>query len=384
MRSAMEFLFWLSLSTILFVYFGYPLLLWAIQKIRKRPVFKRVIQPSVSILIAAYNEEDCIAQTIENKLSLNYPRNRMEIIVVSDASTDRTNAIVQRYWANGVKLIVQPRRMGKTAALNRAFEECTGKIIVFSDANSIYHRDALLRLVQNFGDPKVGYVTGQMNYHDEKESVIGEGCQSYMGYENRLRTLETAVGSVVGVDGGIDAIRKDLFRPMRHDMLPDFILPLRVVEQGFRVVYEPRAHLIEPTLDHSKDELKMRIRVILRSFSAVWAMRTILNPFRYGFFSFQLLIHKVLRYLIGLFQIALFVSSCFLAGEALFYLVFLALQGMFYLMSAAGFLLEFRRKKLPIISYAYYFCLLNGAALLALWKFLKGESYITWQPRKGH
>lgn len=382
MTALLEIIFWASLGAAVFVYAGYPLFLrlWP-----GRPHRAGENEPRVSILIAAYNEESCLAATLENKLALDYPSDKLEIWVASDGSTDATDEIARRYADRGVKLLTQNPRQGKTAGLNRLAESATGEILVFSDANSLYAPDAVRRLVRNFADPRVGYVTGKMVYVDKTGSLVGAGCSAYMRYENLLRSLETAAGSVVGVDGGIDAVRKSLYAPMRADLLPDFVLPLTVVEKGFRVVYEPSALLKEDALSGSRDEWRMRVRVTLRAFHALWHKRGLFNPFRYGLFSFQLFVHKLLRYLAGFFQIAALASNVALAGQRPVYAILLAGQVVFYAGAFLGGMLERagRSGSAGALTLPYYFCLLNGAALLAFWRFLKGDKQIVWAPRKG-
>ncbi len=378
----MDVLFWISVAGILGAYAGYPAILILVSVFFGRRVRKSDECPSVSILIAAHNEEASIAATIRNKLALDYPGSLIEIIVISDGSTDRTEEIVRGFGARGVHLLVQETRQGKTAGLNRAVTASRGDILIFSDANSMYDKDVVTRLVANFSDASVGYVTGKMVYVDQTGSLIGSGCSAYMRYENVLRDLETRVGSVVGVDGGVDAIRRSLYEPMRADLLPDFILPLRVVQKGFRVVYEPGALLMESTLTETSDEIRMRVRVILRSFHALWYMRALFNPLKTGLFSFQLFAHKVLRYLVGVLQITAILANAALVGASPSYAVLFGLQALFYALAAAGFV--FRKKNVTgLLRYPYYLCLLNGAALVALWKFFKGESITVWKPRKG-
>lgn len=378
----MTLLFWTSIIGILAAYVGYPMVLAALSLVRRRPVQKSETLPNVSILIAAHNEDEVIEATLRNKLQLDYPSDKREILVISDGSEDRTEEIVRRFHDQGVKLLVQNPRQGKTAALNRAASEAVGEILVFSDANSMYRPDALRAIVANFADPRVGYVTGKMIYVDETGSVIGDGCSAYMKYENVLRDLETRVGSVVGVDGGVDAVRKALYEPMRPELLPDFVLPLSVVDKGYRVVYEPAAILMEQTLTNTSDEMRMRVRVILRSFHALWFMRRLFNPFRSGFFSVQILLHKVLRYAVGLLQILALVSNVFLGFRSPVYAALLAAQAAFYVLALVGFSLR-RSETTGLVQYPYYLCLLNGASLMALWKFMKGENIAVWKPRKG-
>jgi cellulose synthase/poly-beta-1,6-N-acetylglucosamine synthase-like glycosyltransferase len=385
MQTAVSALFWLSIAVIFLVYLAYPVVLWVLGRLRQRRVHKGPVFPTVSIVISAYNEEEHIGKTIENKLGLDYPEDRMELVVISDGSTDRTEEIVRKYVGKRVKLLIQPERQGKTVALNRAVAEARGEIVVFSDANSIYERSAVRMLVENFADEQVGYVTGQMVYVDRRGTLIGQGCSAYMRYENALRVLETRVGSVVGVDGGIDAVRRSLYEPMSPAVLPDFVLPLRVVERGFRVVYEDRALLKEDSLTQASDELKMRVRVILRSLHALWRMRVLFNPFRSrdAVFSFQLFVHKLLRYWVGFLQLAALICNAWLWDVSLLYRVLFLMQLVFYGLAVSGAGSKRWGERFMLARLAYYACLLNYAAVVASLKFLQRKQAVVWQPRKG-
>jgi cellulose synthase/poly-beta-1,6-N-acetylglucosamine synthase-like glycosyltransferase len=379
----LEYLFWCVLAAIVYVYLGYPLAIVLLSKLYRREIKIGTFEPSITILIAAYNEEVCIRKTIENKLDLNYPKERMEIIVISDASTDRTDEIVREFSGGCVRLIRQEPRNGKTAALNRAVQEAAGDILVFSDANSLYEKDALSHLVKNFHDPEVGYVTGKMVYANPDGAIIGDGCSSYMRYENFLRHYETKVGSVVGVDGGIDAVRKMLFQPMRPDQIPDFVLPLRVIEQGFRVAYEPMAVLREQTLKTSIDEYKMRVRVSLRSLWAIRDMISLLNIFKYGLFSLEFISHKILRYLAFMLIGGLYGLNLLLLWQGILYQVIFGLQTLFYVTSYLGYRSDRAGTTNSICKLPYYFVLINLAAAHAFVKFVKGVKQVIWAPRTG-
>ena len=379
--SAAEWLFAGSLFALLYIYLGYPAILVILAKWMHAPVRKGECTPSVSILIAAHNEATCIGKTIENKLALDYPRERIEIIVISDGSDDETDEIVRGYASRGVKLIRQEPRAGKTSALNLAIPRARGEIIVFSDANSLYESDAILKLLANFKDPGVGYVTGKMIYVNPDGSVTGDGCSAYMRYENRLRTLETAVGSVVGVDGGIDAVRKALYRPMRADQLPDFVLPLDVVAQGYRVVYEPGAVLRETVLAEASDEYRMRVRVSLRAFWALKDMRHLLSFGRDALFAWQLWSHKVLRYLSFVFLAGAYIGNALLVPEASFYAFLFTMQTLGYAVGLAAPLASNRGFRLAHM--IHYFVLINVAAMHAFFKFVSGQKQVVWTPRKG-
>jgi cellulose synthase/poly-beta-1,6-N-acetylglucosamine synthase-like glycosyltransferase len=379
----LKLIFILSLFILFYVYLGYLILVFLFAIIRNREVRKDVIKPYVTILIAAYNEEDSIEASLNNKLALDYPKEKLEIIVISDGSTDQTNDLVNKYKHQGIRLLKQEPRSGKTAALNMAVPQAKGEIIVFSDANSMYDPKALEMLVQNFNDLDIGYVTGKMIYTNPDGSTIGKGCTTYMKYENYLRQLETRVGSVVGVDGGIDAVRKVLYKPMNLDQLPDFVLPLKVVEQGYRVVYEPRAILKEPSLKASKDEYKMRVRVSLRALWALSDMRQMLAFKKYRLFSWQLWSHKVLRYLCFIFLITAYLSNLFVWSEGINYKVFFILQNMAYLGAIMSPVLEKRGYRFTLLYLLNYFMLLNLAAAHAFIKFIFGQKQVVWTPRKG-
>jgi cellulose synthase/poly-beta-1,6-N-acetylglucosamine synthase-like glycosyltransferase len=395
----MKFLFFFSLFMVFYVYLGYPLLIFLIALIRNKKVRKAPIQPSVTILIAAYNEERDIEKTIKNKLELDYPKEKLEIIVISDGSTDNTDEIVKKYEGEQVRLIRQKPRAGKTSALNLAVPQAKGEIIAFSDANSLWEKSALLKLAENFNDPSVGYVTGKMVYTNPDGSMVGDGCTTYMKYENRLREVETKIGSIVGVDGGIDAVRKNTYHPMNPDQLPDFVLPLKVVQQGYRVVYDSEAILKEASLKDSKDEYRMRVRVSLRALWALWDMRSLLVPgwlrsrslapsslhsfSPSALFAWQLWSHKILRYCAFLFLAGAYALNLALWPEGWFYKAIFVAQNVAYLLAATYPLLTKVATAMGRLYFLNYFLLLNLAAGHAFLKFLVGKKQVVWTPRKG-
>ena len=385
MLAPAELAFWMCLAIGLYPYAGYPLCVALLRAIRPRPVRAAPITPRVTVVISAYNEAAHIEATVRNKLDQDYPCELLDVMVVSDGSTDGTDQALTRLAQQDPRMAFfrQEPRAGKTAALNCLLERAQGEIIVFADANSMYRPDTVRRLVAPFADPDVGYASGRMVYVDPQGSLVGDGCTAYMRYENALRALESAVGSVVGVDGGVDAIRRSLYRPMRPDQLPDFVLPLAVVEQGRRVVYAPQAMLEEETLTSEGAEYRMRVRVTLRALWAVWDKRLLLNPLRFPLFSWQLTSHKLLRYLSFLPLAAAALLNWWLVSRGWIYatlaagqccaalLALLALRGPPWL---RGFFLA---------RYCYYFLLLNWASAVALLRFLRGEKQVLWQPRTG-
>jgi cellulose synthase/poly-beta-1,6-N-acetylglucosamine synthase-like glycosyltransferase len=379
----MYVIYWLSLFLLFYIYIGYPLLL---RLLPKKPIQKNAqinFLPKVTVLIPAFNEAKAIRGTIENKLIQSYPADLLEVIVISDESEDGTDQIVSEIAMQDsrVKLVRQVPRQGKTSALNLAMPQATGEIVVFSDANSHYQPNAIANLVECFTDPEVGYVTGKMVYVNEEGNIVGDGCSAYMKYENYLRALEAQVSSVVGVDGGVDAIRKDLYLPMNADQLPDFVLPLKVVTQGKRVVYCEDALLNEESLSNSQSEFRMRVRVSLRAYWAMYDMKHLFNPSTYGLFSLQLASHKLLRYLAFFPMLLAFITNGLLTGVNSFYVFTFVVQILFY--SAAAFVSLNDGTKNKWLGLANYFCLINVAAAMAFIKFLKGEKIVMWKPRVG-
>ena len=374
-------IFWLSVGLVVYVYLGYPLVAWLLANTIGRSTAASPILPRVTILTAAHNEVAHIEETVANKLSQDYPEELLDVIVISDGSTDGTDEIVQGLGSR-VRLMRQEPRAGKTSALNLAVDHAEGEILVFADANSLYAPDAIRRLVANFADPTVGYVTGKMVYVNGEGSLIGDGCSGYMKYENWLRRHESRLGSVIGVDGGIDAVRKALYRPMRPDQLPDFVLPLSVAEQGYRVVYEADALLQEASLSRQDEEYRMRVRVSLRALWALWDMRRLMNPFRHGMLAFQLISHKVLRYLSFVPLVILFISSVALVPKGGVYLLALILYSAALALAAIGWARRTTHSP-AVVAFPYYFSLLNIAVAHAALRFLRGQRQATWAPRTG-
>ena len=378
--------FWTCFGLIIYIYVGYPVIVFLLGPILNHAVKKANITPPVTVVIAAFNEEMDIQETVVNKLSQEYPVDQLDVIVVSDGSTDRTDEIVRgliKQSQGRLRLLRQEPRQGKTQALNLALRHTASEIVVFSDANSIYAPSAVRALVRSFADSGVGYVTGQMVYTNPAGTGIPEGSSTYMHYENALRKRETRLGSIVGVDGGVDAIRRKLYVPMRPDQLPDFTLPLSVVEQGKRVVYEPDAVLFEPALVNEKDEYRMRVRVSLRAFWAMFDKRRLFNPARHTLFSWQLISHKVLRYAAFIPIAGMFLFNVFAVNRHGTYIFFLALQLALY--AAAGVGHVFRQSSgVPRRFLApYYFVLINLACMVAFWKFVQRQKMVLWTPRGG-
>jgi len=374
---------WILLFVAAYPYIVYPVLVRLFAAVRSRPPRRAEVEPSVTVVIAAYNEAEVIGDTVQNKLQQDYPDDKLRVVVVSDASDDGTDQIVDVLAASDsrVTLLRQEPRQGKTAALNRAIVSSSSDILVFSDANSRYAPDGIRKLVRFFADEHVGYVTGRMIYTDVAGQSAEDGGSAYMRYENQLRFHETQLGSIVGVDGGIDAARRSLYVPMRPDQLPDFVLPLSIVESGYRVVYEPDAILYEASLASGRSEFQMRVRVALRALWALWDKRKLLNPFLYPLFSWQLASHKLLRYLSAIpLLFALLVAGTG-AGEKASHLF---VTGLFAMGCVGALLGSFEPfKKLRVLRLMHFFAVLNISNLVACFRFLKRDRIVVWRPRLG-
>jgi len=386
--SLLSDLFTICILMLVYVYAGYPLLTRLLGGLVHRRVWRAApgeYLPTVTVLIAAFNEAAHIEATVRNKLGQDYPADKLDIIVISDESDDGTDDIVTDIGGPRVRLIRQVPRAGKTSALNLALPQAGGEIIVFSDANSLYAPQTLKYLVAPLADPKVGYVTGRMVYKAPDGSLTGEGCSTYMRYENNLRAWETDLGSIVGVDGGVDAMRREIYRRMNADQLPDFVQPLTVREQGFRVVYEPGALLYEDALADANDEFRMRVRVTLRAFHALKDKAALLNPFKFGLFAWQLWSHKVFRYMAFLFMAGAFAANLALSLWPRFspsWSLVLIGQIAFYSLASYGHTMNRQGHQLPqLVGMIYYLCVLNLASAVAFWQFLRGRKQVIWKPR---
>jgi cellulose synthase/poly-beta-1,6-N-acetylglucosamine synthase-like glycosyltransferase len=372
--------YWACVFALAYVYAGYPALLAFAARVahRKPPRRDEAARPRVTLIVSAYNEEAVIDAKLRNCLSLEYPADRLEILVVSDSSSDRTDEIVQTYAGKQVALLRMSERGGKTAGLNEAVRHARGEILVFSDANAHYERHAIVRLVRNFADPAVGAVTGESRYRIEQDDFSTESENAYWRYELALKKLESELGSLIGGDGAIYAIRKALYVAMDPSDLSDFVNPLQIVGQGYRNVYEPEAICHEGGAESFAAEFRRKVRIVNRACRATWKMRALLNPFRHGVFALQFLSHKVLRWLAPIFLLLLLLANVPLAARSPFYAVTLGLQAMFYLFALAGWALSSAGKQTVLLYIPFYFCTVNLASLVGMIEALRGRRYTTW------
>ena len=383
----LEAAFWCSVAAILYVYLGYPLLLAALA-LRAKP---RTIKPpptlqTVTVIIAAFNEEGVIADKLVNTLQLDYPKNKLQIIVGSDGSTDATDEIVRRYADRGVELIRVEGRQGKTAVQNAAVQAARGEVLVFSDANAMYAPGAIKRLVHWFSDGEVGCVEGRRLDFALDTDCTGGTELLFHDYESFIKDLESRTYSCVGATGPIYAVRKELYVPLAHDLISDLIEPIMIMARHRKVQLFDRDATSREAVELLADKAyRRKVRLMTRAlYSLRQANRStgILNPFRFGWYSIQLLSHKVLRYLIPVFLLLALLSSGLLADRLLYGIAMFVQLGL-YSAALIGAMQQHRGRPAAPFRLAHYFVLANIAALAALIAVAQGRNVLRWDTGRG-
>ena len=374
-----EALLWVTIVMLAYIYVGYPIAAIALARIWPRRVDKRRVTPTITVIITAYNEEAHIEQKLRNVLALDYPKEQLDVIVASDASSDATDRIVLAFNAPNVRLLRVEGRLGKTACQNEAAAAASGDVLLFTDATTSIEADALRAMSSNFHDPSVGCVAGRLTYVATQDDATGHGGKSYWNYEIMLRMAESTLGSLIGVSGCLYAIRRSAYRAIAPDLISDFVVAMVVREQGLRTVLEPEAVCREQTLDRPNRELSMRVRVGMRSLAALASQKRFLNPFRFGLFAWQLWSHKLLRYLSPVFWLIALLANAALALQGR-YLWLLAMQLIVLFSGLVGFTTLGLFGKSRLRAQPYYFLLTNLASAVSLFRFLRGERIVTWTP----
>jgi cellulose synthase/poly-beta-1,6-N-acetylglucosamine synthase-like glycosyltransferase len=371
-------LFLLSFGALFYVYIGYPVLLSVIGFFFKRRQAELGYFPTVSVLIAAYNEEGGIRKKIEQTLELDYPSDKIEIIVLSDCSTDHTDEIVKSFTDSRVRLFRAPQRKGKTNAQNLGVEVANGEVLIFSDATTVYHPLALQYLACNYADLKVGAVSGRYQYFDpDGKSPTGSGMIAFWNYENLIKMMQSRIRTISGCCGCIYSVRKAAYTPLHPGVISDLVQPLWAIQKGYRVVFEDRALAYEETTKSSKEEFSMRVRVVTRGIRGILSVADLLNPAKYGWVSFQLFSHKILRWMVPFFLLLLFASNAVLWNHPGYAWLFAA-QTAFYGFALLTLLVPLHRIWKPF-GIPLYFCTLNAAALRSVVEVLRGRNYVVWE-----
>lgn len=377
-------LFWFSIFMIFYAYAGYPLCLLAILLLKKKrtPQKKNDIRPQlpkVSFIITAYNEEKTIEEKIQRTMEQDYPKDRFEIIVASDCSTDHTDEIVKSYGPLRVRLVRSPERKGKENAQKHALQASTGEVIVFSDVATILKPDGVSKIVRNFEDITVGCVSSEDKFITTDGSISGEGA--YVKYEMLLRNLETRVNTLVGLSGSFFAARREVCENWSIDLQSDFNTLLNSIKLGYRGISDPNSLGYYKNIVNEQKEFDRKVRTVLRGISVMMRNLSLLNPFRWGLFSWQLFSHKLCRWMVPFCLIAIFFLNIIMMFSTGLYLVLFFLQVGLYVF----FCMHYVKKKTPenaMLKIPYFFILVNLSILVAWWKYFMGERAVFWEPSK--
>lgn len=369
-------IFSLGAAWLAYVYAGYPAFLWLAGLWRKFELHTREDYcPRVSVLISARNEERDIEWKIGETLGWNYPADRLELIIASDASEDRTDEIVQGIHDSRLKYVRMESRVGKNEALNRLSKIATGELLLFSDANSHINKDCLAGMVRYFSDPRVGCVTGtEHTQSEEKELAVGSGTRAYLDYEFGITRLESRVGSIIVCDGALFAIRRSLFYPLQPDLANDLELPFWIGSQGYALLCDPKAWALEKAMRSSREEFNRKRRICGQGVLGFWRLRGRLRGFR----AWQFLSRKVMRWLSLIPMAGILLASAML-WRSPFFALLLALQVVFYILAFVGWTLNLRdRQGGAIFTMPFYFLLVNLAAVIGVFQACTGRRFAVW------
>jgi cellulose synthase/poly-beta-1,6-N-acetylglucosamine synthase-like glycosyltransferase len=378
----MTVIFWISISFLVFIYLGYGLVIGVANRLFKTKtveVASNYEWPEVAVLIAAYNEETVIADKIKNTLGLNYPAGKLKCYIVSDGSKDNTNEIVKGF--ENVTLFFEPKRAGKSAAINRAMPLIKEPVTIFTDANVMLNNDAILELAKHYADPKTGGVSGE-------KRVISSGSESaaateglYWKYESFLKNEDARFSSLVGAAGELFSIRTHLFEAIEEDtLLDDFMISMRIVEKGYRIAYEPNAYASETPSAGISEEYKRKVRISAGGLQSVLRLKGFLNPVKYGLFSLQYFFHRFSRWIISPVLIPMaFISNAFIAGNSTLLTIIFALQCLFHLAALAGYILETQNRRFKPFFVPYYFNFMHFCIIAGWFRYLSGKQAVTWQ-----
>lgn len=386
----LEILFWVFIIIVIYTYVGYGAVLYALVKFKR--AFKHYTQtdkkrtvsnlPKVTLFITAFNEEKVVKEKMENCYALNYPKEKLQILWVTDGSSDNTNALLQEYA--DVKVLFNPGRKGKTAAMTRGMSFVDTPIVVFTDANTALNADAILEMVHCFEDEKVGCVAGEKRIHmEEKEQAAAGGEGIYWKYESFLKKLDSELYSTTGAAGELFAVRTPLFEIMPSDtLLDDFILSMRIVMKGYKIAYCHKAYAVEKGSANMSEEKKRKIRIAAGGLQSIYRLRELLNPFKYGVFSFQYISHRVLRWSITPFALFLLfplnIILLLTTDNILLYALIFILQLLFYAGGMYGAYLANKGTNNKIVYIPYYFLFMNANVLKGI-SYLSKKSDGTWE-----
>jgi biofilm PGA synthesis N-glycosyltransferase PgaC len=378
---------WISLFIVFYTYLGYGILLYLLVRIRRLVKGKRTVEtnwdtlPTMTLVVAAYNEADLMEAKIANTLALEYPENKLTILFITDGSTDNSPEIISRY--NSIKLMHSPERRGKINAIHRAMLEVHTEVVVFTDANTFLNKAALVNMARHYSDASTGAISGEkrVKVEDVSDATAGEGF--YWKYESTLKKWDSELYSVVGAAGELFSIRTSLYTPVPPDtVLDDFMLSLQIAAKGYRIVYEPESYATENSSENIKEELKRKIRIAAGGIQSILRLKPLLNPFKYPVLSFQYISHRVLRWTITPFLMILaFVLNIIIVyrGDQAVYDWLLIAQSSFYLLAIVGLITQRMKMKIKIFFIPYYFCVMNYAVLMGLFRYFFKTQSAVWE-----
>ncbi len=392
----LKIIFWLFLFIIFYAYLGYGILLYLLVKIKetfrlgRKPQKIPDYEPEVTLFVAAYNEKDYVDEKVKNGFELDYPREKVRQVWVTDGSDDGTPDILKKYKDQGVEVYHEDARGGKIGAMNRGVKFVKTPIVIFSDGNTTLGKESIRRIVDMFADPKVGCVSGEKRiYQKDKDAAAGtEGI--YWKYESTLKKWDARLYSVVGAAGELFAVRRELFEEVEKDtLLDDFIVSLRIAKKGYTIQYDPEAYAIETASANVKEELKRKVRISAGGIQSIIRLKALLNPFKYGLLSFQYISHRVLRWtlaplgllLILLANAGITAMEGFLNFESIYTWLFWA-QILFYAAALIGWALENRQIKIKLLFIPYYFFIMNLSVYMGLKRYLKKQQSVNWERAK--
>lgn len=378
----MQIVFWTLIFLIVYCYFGYPLLLLLIGKLYSNPVKKSDFFPTVTVVISVWNEEDVIESKIQNLLSLDYPKEKLEIFIGSDGSTDQTNTIVEKFKSENVFLIASAERRGKMVMNNKLVAKSKAEIIVFSDARQIFKTNAIKELVFNFADSHIGCVSGELVF-SEKGGGTAKGVGLYWRYEKFLRNQESKVHSMLGATGAIYAIRRELYIPIPEEcVLDDVFVPLKIIQKGYRAIFDSDVIAFDKAADNPREEYSRKVRTLFGNYQIFSMCLSLFNPLKSPI-AIQLFSHKFLRVLVPFFMIGIFFINILLINQNL-YKHILSLQLAFYGLAFLGMCTRdnkegFLRGVSKVSCVPYIFCLLNFSALMGFVRFIQSNQAVVWE-----
>ena len=392
MTTVWTWVFAVSSCSVLYTYVVYPILLalghavhrWRFTPPEDQPKVRGPL-PQVSVVISAHNEQAVIESKLKNLQSTDYPPDRIEFLIGSDGSTDRTNEILLAAQGGAVKPVLYDRNRGKAAVLNDLIAGARGEFLVFSDANTVYSPATIRALVEGFDDPRIGGVCGELVLEADARTMGGQGESWYWRYETAIKRWESECGTLIGATGGVYAIRRALYEPLETStpLTDDLLIALRVVRQGFRVVYAPAAVASEKTPDSVSSEFRRKTRIGAQNFNTLTRIAGLLHP-RHGFAAFAFFSHKIVRWAVPFLLLGITASSVALAAQSPVYAAVAAGSGAVALLAAAGWILERARVNLGVLGLPYYFVAMNAALLIGFLRFAFGTQAVTWTVERDH